>query len=230
MTLPTELRRLSDRIGYGFCDPARLVEALTHPSARQPDTPDNQRLEFLGDRVIGLVMATAVMDRDPGADEGILAVRFNALVRGETCVRVAEGIDLGAVLRCDQSVRNADGQPTPSALGDGLEALVAAVYLDGGFEQAAAMVRRLWDAHAGDVTGRETNAKGRLQEWAQARDLPLPEYRQVRRRGPDHAPVFVVEAVLADRTRGCGEASSIRKAEQRAAAAVLATVESGHEP
>ena len=224
MTRPHLLDRFSDRIGYNFRDPNLLDEALTHPSVRAPVRANNQRLEFLGDRVIGLIVADLVFDRYPDANEGELTRRYNALVRGETCVRVAREIGLGSVLLLDSSAAPG-GRPIPSALEDGLEALVAGVYRDGGIEPARRLVDRLWQRYIELGPEDARDPKSRLQEWAHAHGMALPDYREVHRTGPDHAPVFTVEAVMADGRRTRATATSIRKGQQKAAEAMLATLD-----
>ena len=224
MTRQHRLGEFSERIGYSFRNPDLLEEALTHPSVRSPVSANNQRLEFLGDRVIGLLVADLVLERYPEANEGELATRFNALVCGETCVLVAREIGLGTVLLLDGSATSG-GEPISSALEDGLEALVAGVYRDGGIEPARRLVNRLWRNHLDLLTEDSRNSKSRLQEWAQARGMAPPEYREVDRSGPDHAPLFTVEAVMADGRRTRATATSIRKGQRKAADAMLANLD-----
>jgi ribonuclease-3 len=140
MALSRELAEFSDRLGHHFRDPDLLRRALTHSSLSSPTRPDNQRLEFLGDRVLGLVMAEALLAKDTEAREGQLAPRFNALVRKETCADVAREIDLGAVLRLGKSEMATGGRRKQALLGDAMEAVIAAVYLDAGFDVARAMI------------------------------------------------------------------------------------------
>lgn len=221
MRLSAELRALSERLGHRFDDPGLLVRAVTHASIAGPTRPDNQRLEFLGDRVLGLVMAEALLEADPEASEGQLAPRFNALVRKETCAEVAREIDLGAVLKLGRSEAMSGGRRKEALLADAMEAVIAAVYRDAGFAAARAVVLRLWGARIANVREDARDAKTALQEWAQARGQPPPDYREVGREGPDHAPVFTIEARLATGERARAEAKSKRAAEQAAAAALL---------
>ena len=144
MKLSAELKALEGRIGYSFKRPELLVRAVTHSSMSSPTRDDNQRLEFLGDRVLGLVMAEAMLAQDRKATEGQLAPRFNALVRKEACADVAREIDLGAGLKLGRSEMLSGGRRKQALLGDAMEALIAAVYLDAGFETAKEMVVRLW--------------------------------------------------------------------------------------
>jgi ribonuclease-3 len=183
---------------------------------------NNQRLEFLGDRVLGLVIAEALLAQDPGAAEGDLAPRLNALVRKETCAEVAQSIDLGAALRLGRSEALSGGRRRIALLGDAMEAAIAAVYLDAGLEAARALVLRLWGPRIAATRALAPDAKTALQEWAQARGLRPPDYVDCAREGPDHAPVFLVEARLEDGRTAAGRAPSKRAAQQRAAEALLA--------
>ena len=225
MKLSAELRALSERIGHQFARPALLIEAVTHASFSSPSRADNQRLEFLGDRVLGLVMAQALLDRDRKAAEGQLAPRFNALVRKETCAEVAEEIGLGAVLRLGRSEMLSGGRRKLALLGDAMEAVIAAVYLDDGFEAARDMILGLWGTRIDDVEEDARDAKTTLQEWAQARGLEPPSYTQTGRTGPDHAPVFEITAELSTGDAASASAGSKRQAEQAAAKALLARLE-----
>ncbi|MCU0855038.1 MAG: ribonuclease III [Rhodobacteraceae bacterium] len=219
-----ELTAFAARLGHDFRDPALLVEAVTHASMSAPTRPDNQRLEFLGDRVLGLVMAEALLAADTAAAEGTLAPRFNALVRKETCAAVAREIGLGDVLRLGRSEMMSGGRRKEALLADALEAVIAAVYLDGGFAPAKALVLRLWGPRVASVREDARDAKTALQEWAQARGQTPPAYVELGREGPDHAPLFTIEARLADGTSARAKAASKRQAEQAAARALLATV------
>jgi ribonuclease-3 len=208
------------RLGHDFRRPELLVEALTHASMAT-DT-QNQRLEFLGDRVLGLVIAQALLDQDAGADEGQLAPRLNALVRKETCAEVAAGLDLGAALRMGRSEMLSGGRRKTALLGDAMEAVIAAVYLDGGLDTARALILRHWGPRIAAARAQAPDAKTALQEWAQARGLRPPAYADLDREGPDHAPVFSVEVQLEDGHAAQGRAPSKRAAQQRAAEALLA--------
>jgi ribonuclease-3 len=219
-----ELGAFAARLGHAFRRPALLVEAVTHASMSAPNRPDNQRLEFLGDRVLGLVMAEALLSADPGATEGALAPRFNALVRKETCAAVAREIGLGEVLRLGRSEMMSGGRRKEALLSDALEAVIAAVYLDGGFGPAREVVLRLWGERIASVREDARDPKTVLQEWAQARGQTPPAYVEVGREGPDHAPLFTIEARLADGTAARASAASKRQAEQTAAKALLARV------
>ena len=226
MRLSADLKAFQDRLGHVFRRTELLVRALTHASIGSATRPDNQRLEFLGDRVLGLVMAEALLAADPQATEGQLAPRFNALVRKETGAEVARDIDLGAVLKLGRSEMLSGGRRKEALLGDAMEAVIAAVYQDSGFEAAKAVVLRLWGSRIGAVEPDARDAKTALQEWAQARGMPPPAYAEIARTGPDHQPLFTVEVVLEDGQREAAKAGSKRAAEQAAARALLSRLES----
>lgn len=226
MKLSRDMAEFQARLGHEFADPSLLVRALTHSSMSSPNRDDNQRLEFLGDRVLGLVMAEALLAHDSAATEGQLAPRFNALVRKEACADVAREVDLGTVLKLGRSEMLSGGRRKMALLGDAMEAVIAAVYVDAGFEAARAMVLRLWGGRIGAVKEDARDAKTALQEWAQARGLPPPDYAETARSGPDHAPVFTIEARLQSGEHVSATAGSKRQAEQAAARALLDTLES----
>lgn len=225
MKLGADLKAFEGRIGHSFVTPDLLIEAVTHASMSSPTRSDNQRLEFLGDRVLGLVMAQALIDADPNASEGALAPRFNALVRKETCADVAREIDLGAVVRLGRSETMSGGRRKQALLGDAVEAVIAAVYLDAGFEAARDMILRLWGDRISKVEADARDAKTALQEWAQARGLAPPQYMDTDRAGPDHAPVFTVTARLSTGDEARATAGSKREAQQAAAKSLLARLE-----
>ncbi|MBR9651084.1 ribonuclease III [Thalassovita aquimarina] len=225
MKLSAELKAFEGRIGHRFAQPELLLRAVTHSSMSSPTREDNQRLEFLGDRVLGLVMSEALLARDTAATEGQLAPRFNALVRKETCADVAKAIDVGAVLKLGRSEMMSGGRRKQALLGDAMEAVIAAVYLDAGFDAARDMVLRLWGKRIDDVKADARDAKTALQEWAQARGLKPPKYVEVSRSGPDHAPVFTIAVELDNGESERAIAGSKRQAEQAAAKALLARLE-----
>ena len=225
MKLSADLRAFCGRLGYDFAKPDFLVRSVTHSSMVSPHRDDNQRLEFLGDRVLGLVMAEALLKADPNAAEGMLAPRFNALVRRETCADVARQIDLGAVLKLGRSEMKSGGRRKEALLADAMEAVIAAVYQDGGFEAARDVILHLWGKRVGNVAADARDAKTSLQEWAQARGEVPPLYVEVNRTGPDHQPIFTIEVRLASGPSEQATAGSKRHAEQAAAAALLKKVE-----
>ncbi|MBE1295179.1 ribonuclease III [Phycobacter azelaicus] len=225
MKLSKDMRAFQERIGHNFTRPDLLVRALTHPSVSSATRQDNQRLEFLGDRVLGLVMATALLEHDKTASEGQLAPRFNALVRKEACADVAREIDLGAVLKLGRSEMMSGGRRKQALLGDAMEAVIAAVYKDAGFEAAQAMILRLWGDRVGAVEEDARDPKTALQEYVQARRQNPPAYVQIAREGPDHQPIFTIAVRLEDGTEEQASAGSKRQAEQAAAKALLTRLE-----
>ena len=215
------IRSFEQRLGYEFSNLSLLVEALTHSSIASDFRKDNQRLEFLGDRVLGLVMAEALLEIDQTAPEGTLAPRFNALVRKETCAEVARQIELGGVLKIGRSEMLSGGRRKDALLGDGMEAVIAAIYKDGGFEVAKTIIINLWGDRIKNVKGDARDAKTMLQEWAQARGQNPPNYEVMSRSGPDHAPDFLVKVILDSGETSEAMAGSKRQAEQMAAKALL---------
>jgi len=214
--------RLADALGHRFADPALLEQALTHPSASGPARPDNQRLEFLGDRVLGLIVAEALLAAYPDEAEGTLAPRFNALVRRETLAEVAGEVALGAHLHLGRSEATGGGRRKTAILADAMEAVIAALWVDGGIAAARRFVLGHWQARIEAPAAAPTDAKTRLQEWAQGRGMALPDYTVTARDGPDHAPRFTVSARLETGETASGTASAKKQAEQTAAAALLA--------
>ena len=219
-------------IGYQFRRPELIEEALTHPSAlafvpvrgRRRDAPSHrgyERLEFLGDRVLGLFIADLLWRRFEHEPEGDLTRRHTHLVRRDTLALVADTIGLGEHLVLSPSERAAGAAANPAILADACEALIAAIYLDGGFAAAAAFVRRFWEPLIDEMNGPPRDPKTALQEWAQARGLALPTYELVATSGPDHALRFTVAASVAGSHRVNATASSKRAAEVRAAAILL---------
>ncbi len=215
------IRSFEQRLGYDFSNLSLLLEALTHSSIDSDFRKDNQRLEFLGDLVLGLVMAEALLEIDQTAPEGTLAPRFNALVRKETCAEVARQIELGGVLKIGRSEMLSGGRRKDALLGDGMEAVIAAIYKDGGFEVAKTIIINLWGDRIKNVKGDARDAKTMLQEWAQARGQNPPNYEVMSRSGPDHAPDFLVKVILDSGETSEALAGSKRQAEQMAAKALL---------
>ncbi len=225
MRLAADLLAFQGRIGHDFRRPELLLRAVTHSSLASATRPSNERLEFLGDRVLGLSIAEALVMSDRDAAEGQLAPRLNALVRQEACAEVAREIGLGEVLKLGRSERMTGGRRKEALLGDAMEAVIAAVYLDAGFEAARALVHRLWSQRIAEAPLHRRDAKSRLQEWAQGRGLPPPAYIETAREGPDHAPVFTVEVRLASGEMTVGKAAGKRQAEQAAAEVLLEQLE-----
>jgi ribonuclease III len=215
---------LEDRIGYRFKDASLLDRALTHISALRGDrnrVGSYQRLEFLGDHVLGLAISDMLFRAFPKADEGELSRRLADLVRTETCAEVARVIELGTAIRLGPSEINAGGRSRTAILADVCEALIGAVFIDGGYSAGAALVERLWQERMLATARPLRDAKTMLQEWAQARGLPTPVYREVGRTGPHHDPEFRVSVELPKLAPAEGLGRSKRAAEQAAAAAML---------
>ena len=217
---------LEERIGYHFADKDLLERAVTHISAASGGARVNsyQRLEFLGDHVLGLVVSDMLFRAFPKANEGELSRRLADLVRKETCAEVAKAIDIGPALKLGSSESSAGGRLRTTILADACEALVGAVYLDGGYAAAESFVGRFWNDRMLKPPRPLRDPKTMLQEWAQARGLPTPTYRELARTGPHHNPKFRVAVELPDRPPAEGLGSSKRAAEQAAAAAMLTSV------
>ncbi len=225
MKLASELKEFCTRLGHRFARPELLIEATTHSSLSSPTRADNQRLEFLGDRVLALVIAQALLEKDKEAAEGLLAPRFNALVRKEACADVAVQIDLGSALKLGRSEMLSGGRKKTAILGDAMEAVIAAVYLDAGFDTAEELILRLWATRINAAKEDARDPKTTLQEWAQGHKMTPPKYVEVGRTGPDHAPVFEIEAQLSNGVSAIACAPSKRQAQQMAAAKLLEQVE-----
>ena len=215
---------LEERIGYRFADAALLDSALSHISALKGSrnrAGSYQRLEFLGDHVLGLVISDMLFRAFPKADEGELSRRLADLVRKETCTEIARAIELGPAIRLGASEANAGGRTRPAILADVCEALIGAVYLDGGFAAAESLVAKLWEERMRTKAPPLRDPKTVLQEWAQARGMPTPVYREIARSGPDHDPEFRVAVQLPKLAPAEGSGRSKRAAEQAAAAALM---------
>lgn len=219
----------TDRIGHAFRDPELLQRALTHRSA---GSRNNERLEFLGDALVNLVVAEALFQRWPRADEGELTRARAALVREASLANLARQLELGDRLELGPGELKSGGFRRDSILADAFEAIVAAIYLDAGFEACRDRVLSWFETllHELPRGGPQKDAKTRLQEWLQARQLPLPEYRLVASRGEDHDKVFEIECVLGQPPlQQTAEGGSRRQAEQAAALLILQQLESSHE-
>lgn len=210
---------LQERLSYHFRDEKLLLLALTHPSVIKKQS--NQRLEFLGDAILGAIVARILYDLFPNEKEGELARRHAALVCGETLTQVARDISLGEELSIGVSETQAKGRQNASNLEDALEAVLGAIYLDGGFAAAEAFVVPRWSELARRTQIAPKDAKTSLQEWAQARSLPIPSYRMLGSTGPAHAPLFTIEATVEGYAPVTAKAASKRQAEQIAASQLL---------
>ncbi|RAH96998.1 ribonuclease III [Acuticoccus sediminis] len=215
------LDTLELRLGHNFADRTVLIEALNHASVHANGRgPNYQRLEFVGDRVLGLTIAAELYRRDPAADEGDLARRLNALVRKETCADRALLLGIDDALRLGAAEAQAGGRRKAAILADACEAVLAAIFLDAGFAAAEAAILRVWGPLLDDK-GIDRDAKTSLQERLQAEGGRPPVYRLKVRTGPDHAPHFVIEVVNGEEVLAEGEGGSKREAEQNAARAAL---------
>jgi ribonuclease-3 len=206
-----------DALGHRFSDPSLLEQALTHRSVEAAGRQDYERLEFLGDRVLALVVTEILMQSFPAEREGSLARRLAALVRQETLSEVSREIGLGAHLRLSRGEAESGGRENDAILADACEAVIAAIYRDGGLEAARCFIERHWAARVLAVGAPPQDAKTALQEWAQGRGLALPSYVVVSREGPDHAPAFTVRVDVAGGPSAEGRGSTKRVAEQAAA-------------
>jgi ribonuclease III len=212
--------RLEARLGYRFADPDLLDRALTHSSAVSPSKRierSYQRLEFLGDRVLGLVIADMLYRRLPRANEGELSRALNALVRKETCAAIARDLDLGVELNLGESEARTGGAKKEAILGDVAEAVIGAVYCDGGLGRAFEVVERLFGDYVVHAGTERADAKTTLQEWAQGRGLEPPLYEEIERRGPDHAPEFTIAVHLNGYDQVLATGPSKKLAEHKAA-------------
>jgi ribonuclease-3 len=213
---------LEARLGYSFKDKALLHEALTHSSARASQGGhDNERLEFLGDRVLGLGIAALLYERFPDAREVELARHFNSLVCERSCAEVAQSLELGPYLIMGPSEAKSGGRKKAVILADACEALLGGIAMDGGTEPALAAVHRLWAPLAASGEPPAPDAKTALQEYAQSQKRGLPHYREVARTGADHAPSFTVEVTVKGLKPAKGEGTSLKKAQQAAAEVLL---------
>lgn len=224
---PKALKQLQDRLGHRFADPALLERAVTHPSVTAHPSyrgGDYERLEFLGDRVLGLVVAEMLFERFPEEAEGLLARRLAKLVAKKTLASVARDLDLGEVMRFAMGEDESQGRTNPGLLSDACEAVIAALYLDGGLPVAKRFIVSAWQERVELDREAPTDSKTELQEWAQGRGLPLPRYTEIDRRGPPHDPLFTIRVEVEGEKAQDGSGRSKRTAEQAAAAQLLALV------
>ena len=218
-----KLDALAKTLGHKFADQNLLRRALTHSSAkvRTPKVRDYERLEFLGDRVLGLVVAELLLDRFPEANEGELARRFNRLVQKDTCAQVAEEMDLGTYVIMSSNEAKSGGRAKKTILGDACEAVLGALFLDGGYDVTRKLIRRYWSDRLLDDAAPLRDAKSALQEWAQGKGLDLPQYVVSSQAGPDHEPHFTTRVEVQGLRPTTGEGASKRAAQQAAAKAML---------
>lgn len=225
---------LAAKLDHRFERPDLLAQALTHPSAAAPPggrrrgrlSDRYERLEFLGDRVLGLVVADLLFHRFPDESEGALAKRLAVLVQRASLARVALTIDLGRHLVLSRGEDEAGGRANPGLLADACEAVIAALYLDGGMPAAARFIERQWLPLIEADLRPPQDAKTELQEWAQGVGLPLPVYETVKTEGPAHEPLFLVEVRVRGRPAASASGRSKRAAERAAAASLLQSIRS----
>lgn len=213
-----DLKALQEALGYHFKDITLLKRALTHPSC---GSENNQRLEFLGDAVLQLSMSDIVYAAHPDTEEGGMTFLRARMVREETLSAVAKKLNVGRNLRMDHGCEMGGGRMRPAVLADAMEAILAAVYLDGGFAEALRVVRTLWPKESEVALPPVTDNKTRLQEVLQARGLPAPEYKMIAEEGPPHLRVFTMAVYSQDEEIGRGVGNSKKKAEQAAAGMAL---------
>lgn len=214
---------LQRAIGHSFADPELLERALTHASVGKGarKVRDNERLEFLGDRVLNLIVAEHIVQELPDAPEGELAKLMNSLVNYHACARAARRAGLPAALRVDASATKVGARDNDRVLGDACEALIAALYRDAGLDAARAFVNTFWAHELDDLHRPTKDPKTRLQEWAMAKGLPLPEYVLTDQSGPSHEPRFTIEVRLPGVPPQTATASAKREAEKDAALKML---------
>lgn len=216
---------LESALGYAFSDRGLLRQALTHASrSLHPEQrlSSNERLEFLGDRVLGVVISEMLYHHYRNDEEGSLSRRLNALVRRETLAEIADAIGVSDAIIMSKGEAEQGGRENPSLRADAMEAIIAAVYIDGGMGAARDLIERFWaEKIESGPTEPPKDAKTRLQEWSQAAGLGLPSYTVVGSTGPSHAPTFQVAVLVQERGQATGEGSSKQRAEQAAATTML---------
>jgi len=216
-----KLASVEEATGYTFKNRDLLKRAMTHSSLSSDNVIDLERLEFLGDRVLGLLTAEALWRRYPHLHEGELAPRLNQLVRKETCADAARHFGLGPAIRMSTGEERNGGRDRNSVLGDAMESLLGALYIDGGLAAANAVYEQYWGAHFDEIADQHRDAKTAFQEWAQAEGHGTPSYRDVDRAGPDHAPVFTIEVRAGSLAPAQASGTSKRDAQSAAAREIL---------
>lgn len=215
--------RLEERIGYEFSEYDVLERALTHASVRKnsDDAFHYERLEFLGDRVLGVCIAEMIFKKFPDAEEGELSLRLNALVKGKTLAEISDRLQLHEFIRTGGDLKQLTGKRMQSIRADVLEALIASIYLDGGLSAAAAFIERFWATRIDDKNSARRDSKTALQEWTHSKKMGTPKYQEVERSGPDHDPEFTVRVLVNGLETVTGNGRSKRAAEQDAARQLL---------
>ena len=222
-------KEISKLLDYQFKNNRLLEEALTHASARKSSKVNNERLEFLGDRVLGLVIAEELLRKNPNSTEGEVATYYNSLVKKETCAFIAKEIGLENLLTLGKSVKRTNDRQKDKILGNAIEALIGAIFLDAGFDTSKQLVLKVWRKRIDIVRDIEAHAKTALQELLQSRGQEPPIYKQISRTGPDHDPNFCVEVVLGSGLKAIGNGSTKRMAETKAAEQILEKIKNINE-
>ena len=222
-------KEISKLLDYQFKNNRLLEEALTHASARKSSKVNNERLEFLGDRVLGLVIAEELLRKNPNSTEGEIATYYNSLVKKETCSFIAKEIGLENLLTLGKSVKRTNDRQKDKILGNAIEALIGAIFLDAGFEISKQLVLKVWRKQIDIVRDIEAHAKTALQEFLQSKGQEPPTYKQISRTGPDHDPDFCVEVVLGSGLNAIGSGSTKRMAETKAAEQILEKIKNINE-
>ena len=222
-------KEISKLLDYQFKNNRLLEEALTHASARKSSKVNNERLEFLGDRVLGLVIAEELLRKNPNSTEGEIATFYNSLVKKETCSFIAKEIGLENLLTLGKSVKRTNDRQKDKILGNAIEALIGAIFLDAGFEISKQLVLKVWRKQIDIVRDIEAHAKTALQEFLQSKGQEPPTYKQISRTGPDHDPDFCVEVVLGSGLNAIGSGSTKRMAETKAAEQILEKIKNINE-
>ena len=222
-------KEISKLLDYQFKNNRLLEEALTHASARKSSKVNNERLEFLGDRVLGLVIAEELLRKNPNSTEGEIATYYNSLVKKETCSFIAKEIGLENLLTLGKSVKRTNDRQKDKILGNAIEALIGAIFLDAGFEISKQLVLKVWRKQIDIVRDIEAHAKTALQEFLQSKGQEPPTYKQISRTGPDHDPDFCVKVVLGSGLNAIGSGSTKRMAETKAAEQILEKIKNINE-
>ena len=219
----TALQQFFERLGFAFKESELVELALTHASARPSLKPneDNERLEFLGDRVLGLAIAELLTQTFPEASEGELARRYNQLVRAETCAEIAKEWELGQLILMSGGEAESGGRSKKTILANACEAVLGSIFCEAGYQAARDVVFRFWASELASLDLALPDAKSILQEWAQGRRLSLPRYVEIAREGPDHKPRFTAEVQIDGVAPERGHGANKRAAEQAAALAML---------
>ena len=222
------IAQLEQTIGYVFANKNLVIEALTHPSIdthTNADLQNYQRLEFLGDRVLGLIIAEMLLVKFPNEAEGDIARRHTVLVQARALFEVANEVQLGTYISLSRGEQKTGGRYKMAVLSDATEAIIGAIYLDGGIEPARRFIGAYWSAKLESYEAPPIDSKTQLQEWAQSKSLPLPHYVLLERSGTDHEPVFDMEVRVKGLPRLSGQGNSKRTAQKEAAKAALEFIE-----